>query len=53
MGRVRLGIGIGLDLYFWTIMLIQDQQKMLIWEHVLLAKITMTREYMVNTMDWN
>ncbi len=30
-----LGVGIGLSLYFWTVMLIQDQQKMLIQEHVL------------------
>ncbi len=37
-----LGVGIGLSLYFWTVMLIQDQQKMLIQEHVLLRKITVT-----------
>ncbi len=37
-----LGVGIGLSLYFWTVMLIQDQQKMLIQEHVLLGKITAT-----------
>ncbi len=37
-----LGAGIGLSLYFWTGMLIQDQQKMLIQEHVLFSKIVMT-----------
>ncbi len=37
-----LGVGIGLSLYFWKVMLIQDQQNMLIQEHVLLGKITAT-----------
>ncbi len=36
MGRVRLGVGIGLNLYFWTVMLIQYQQNILIQEHFLL-----------------
>ncbi len=36
MGRVRLGVGIGLSLYFWTVLLIQDQQNILIQEHVYL-----------------
>ncbi len=37
-----LGVGIGLDLCFWTVILFQDQQKMLIQEHVWLGKITAT-----------
>ncbi len=37
---IGLGVGIGLSLYFWTVILIQDQQKMLIQEHVFLGKIT-------------
>ncbi len=41
-----LGVGIGLSLYFWRVMLIRDQQKKLIQEHVLLGKI------MVSTHDY-
>ncbi len=40
--KLWVGVGTGLSLYFWTVMLIQDQQNMLIQEHVLLGKITAT-----------
>ncbi len=42
MGRVRFRGRDGLNLCFWTVMLIQDQQTMLIQGHVLLGKITAT-----------
>ncbi len=49
-----LGVGIGLSLYFWTVMLIQDQKKMLIQEHVLFRKITATLHKMSRTLPkWN
>ncbi len=42
MVGLGLWLGIGLSLYFCTVMLIQDKQNMLMQEHLLLGKITTT-----------